>query len=320
MHNLNMRIGASLAVFSALAILPVNAEQKINLYKINLTKSELKAFALDKQGASSSRLTSANLGYDEFRERVFKEPFEGGLYIVNGDTTVESEKELEAFFEKEIFLEWPSTKFGALIVNTEKGRIAGWDNIQKTALTYCVSKEFGARYNTVVLEMANATAAWETESNIDYIHVQKLDDNCTRNTNDVVFDVRPVDVGGKYLARAFFPNYARVNRNILIDSSAFNHSPNSKLTLTGILRHELGHTLGFRHEHTRPESGACFEDNNWIPLGKGEYDGFSVMHYPQCNGLSDWTLTLSEQDKLGVACLYGPHPGVTFDSGVCSVN
>ncbi|WDG75679.1 hypothetical protein [Pseudomonas chlororaphis] len=170
-------------------------------------------------------MISANLGCDEFREQVFKEPFEGGLYIVNGDTTVESEKELEAFFEKEIFLEWPSTKFGALIVNTEKGRITGWDNIQKTALTYCVSKEFGVRYSTVVLEMANASAVWETESNIDYIHVQRLDDNCTRNITDVVFDVRPVGVGGKYLARAFFPKYARANRSLLIDLSAFNHSP-----------------------------------------------------------------------------------------------
>ena len=48
------------------------------------------------------------------------------------------------------------------------------------------------------------------------------------------------------------------------------------------MAHELGHTLGFRHEHTRPEAGTCFEDNNWRPLTP--YDSASIMHYPQCNG------------------------------------
>src|SRR4029453_1527577 len=69
---------------------------------------------------------------------------------------------------------------------------------------------------------------------------------------------------------------------------------------------ELGHTLGWRHEHTRPDSGTCFEDNNWRPLSS--YDRFSVMHYPQCNGGGDWTLTLTNFDKSGAACLYGAAP------------
>ena len=69
-----------------------------------------------------------------------------------------------------------------------------------------------------------------------------------------------------------------------------------------ILGHELGHSLGFRHEHTRPEAGTCFEDNNWRPLTP--YDSVSIMHYPQCNGGSP-DLTFSAYDGQGVRAVYG---------------
>jgi serine protease len=117
------------------------------------------------------------------------------------------------------------------------------------------------------------------------------------------------------LARAFFPNEPRSGRNVLIDQSSFQLSPTGSLQLVGILRHELGHTLGFRHEHTRPESGTCFEDANWRPLT--DYDAFSVMHYPQCNGLGDWSLTLTSADQTGAACLYEPAPGFDLEPGAC---
>ena len=116
----------------------------------------------------------------------------------------------------------------------------------------------------------------------------------------MVFDVNPVNVGGQYLARSFFPNTTRRSRNVKIDNSAFTSSGNP--TMTGILRHELGHTLGFRHEHTRPEAGACFEDNAWRALTA--YDAASVMHYPQCNGTGDWSLTLTTKDAAGAKAVY----------------
>ncbi|WP_437738153.1 pre-peptidase C-terminal domain-containing protein [Sorangium sp. So ce1335] len=59
--------------------------------------------------------------------------------------------------------------------------------------------------------------------------------------NNVVFDVRPVNVFGECLARAFFPDTPRDQRNVLIDNTAFGPGEPS---LEGVLRHELGHTLG----------------------------------------------------------------------------
>ncbi|WP_375766910.1 M12 family metallo-peptidase [Archangium gephyra] len=104
-----------------------------------------------------------------------------------------------------------------------------------------------------------------------------------------------------YLARAFFPNSSRSGCNVLIDSSGFTMT--GAVTLTGVLRHELGHTLGFRHEHTRSTSSGCYEDSQWRAL-TSTYDRYSVMHYPQCNGLNTGDLILTSLDKSGARSLY----------------
>jgi hypothetical protein len=151
----------------------------------------------------------------------------------------------------------------------------------------------------VVQAMSDAAGAWEAHANVNFIHLSNQDSNCKANNKNVVFDVRPV-YSGQYLARAFFPNTSRNGRNVLIDASAFTAAP--PLTVTGVLRHELGHALGFRHEHTRPEAGACFEDTNWRELTP--YDSSSVMHYPQCNGTNTGDLVLTSKDKSGARALY----------------
>ena len=143
--------------------------------------------------------------------------------------------------------------------------------------------------------------AGEEACNVNFVHLSQYDSSCTSKQSNVVFDVRPVH-SGQYLARAFFPNTSRKNRNVLVDDTAFLYG--NAPSVTGVLRHELGHTLGWRHEHTRPEAGTCFEDNNWRALTP--YDSDSVMHYPQCNGTGNWSLTLTNDDKTGAASVYGP--------------
>ncbi len=266
------------------------------------------------EAAKAAREKWKNKTFDEFEAEVFKEPGENGKYIVDGDIAIADRKQLREFFDA-MKATVDGTAHGKLVINERNGVIDAWTSAKKKQLTYCISDRFGARKAQVSADMQAATQEWEKAANVDFIHVAAQDAACTASNNNVVFDVNPVDVDGEYLARAFFPGDQRADRNVLIDQSSFGLEPDEKLQLVGILRHELGHTLGWRHEHTRPEAGACFEDNEYKPITS--YDKFSVMHYPQCNGGGDWSLTLTALDRVGAACIYGKGSQNNEDLGQC---
>ncbi|QRK12045.1 matrixin family metalloprotease [Archangium violaceum] len=236
--------------------------------------------------------------FEEFQAQAIKD--EGDVYVVNGDEAIEGIEGLKAYYDNYVANGDVGTTEGGLAVYYSGGRDIKWSATAARNITYCVSKtSFGTRYNTVVSAMANAAAAWEAAANVNFVHSSSYDSNCTASQSGVVFDVRQTSTTS-YLARAFFPNSSRSARNVLISTSAFGNV--SPWTLTGILRHELGHTLGLRHEHTRSTSSGCYEDANWRALTT--YDRSSVMHYPQCNGTQTGDLVLTSYDKSGVKALY----------------
>jgi len=272
--------------------------------RFSIAMSTLVGFGLLAAACSSS---SDTLSYEEFKAQAYLET-DTGVWIMNGDELVETEEGLHALYDRYLWsvseaedreagigtVEQPS------IVNQVQGRDDKWSSSQAQNLTYCVSSSsFGSRYAAVVSAMNNATAAWEGAGRLNFVHVSAQDGNCNSRNNNVLFNVRQVSTS-QYLARAFFPSSSRRGREILISVSSFGNI--SPWTLTGVLRHELGHTIGLRHEHTRPESGVCFEDNNWRALTA--YDAKSVMHYPQCNGTQTGDLTLTTLDRQGASSLY----------------
>ncbi|WP_210648973.1 matrixin family metalloprotease [Nocardioides sp. SYSU D00065] len=219
-------------------------------------------------------------------------------YIVNGDEPIPSTGELKGYYDRMVHGSEEAVENG-LVVNTVGGVDDAWSRAQVGDLTYCVSTKFGARHGDIVAAMAGGAGLWEAASSaIDFVHVPSQDASCTTRNKSVVFSVEPVQTT-QYIARAFFPSTPKRSRNVLVDDSIWT---SGSWTPTNILGHELGHVLGFRHEHTRPEAGTCFEDNNWRPLTP--YDSASIMHYPQCNGSSS-NLSMTSTDRAGAVALYG---------------
>ncbi len=255
----------------------------------------------------AGRPNAPELTFAQFAEQaVYIE--ERDIYLVDGDTPVRTVEELQDIYNhigrlRRSFGDASSeTNPNALSVNTVGGRDDLWDEATRRDLTFCVSQDFGARHATVVEAMIQAGGAWAGVADVRFVHHPEHDASCRPSNAAVVFDVRPVNAGGEYLAAAFFPSWTRDQRTVLIDASSFDTG--GAVDLEGILRHELGHVLGFRHEHTRPEAGTCFEDTDYRPLTP--YDRDSVMHYPQCNGNAASTLALTAVDAEGARSAYGP--------------
>ena len=154
------------------------------------------------------------------------------------------------------------------------------------------------RATAVTEKMREATAEWERACPSCGIHFVEESDPAT-TVSWPGFRVRYHDTHGQYIAVAFFPHQREPDREVRIDASYFT----THFDQVGVLRHELGHVLGYRHEQIRGIPGCADESGEWSPLTP--YDPHSVMHY-FCGGGGSMRLDLTEIDRSGHRSLYGP--------------
>lgn len=191
----------------------------------------------------------------------------------------------------------------SLLAISENGKLVRWK--PGTVLSFCVLKNtFGdeAKYEMARNNMLAATWDWEATCGVKFEHRADLDESPTNTPADVLFTVREVDAGGRFIAAAFFPNEPRNRRRLVIDPSYYTTS----FDKVGVLRHELGHVLGFRHEHIRSGSPpACGDEDTGDTIGVTIYDPKSVMHY-FCGGVGSLDLIITDIDRAGSQKIYGP--------------
>jgi hypothetical protein len=193
--------------------------------------------------------------------------------------------------------------FRAQLVGITQGdKIVRWG--PGVQLSYCVLRNTfsnDTEYQMVRKNMTEATHNWEETCGVRFEHRQDLDTSPTTTPSGILFTVRGIDAGGRFIAAAFFPGDPVSRRRMLIDPSYFTTSFNK----VGVLRHELGHVLGFRHEHIRSEApAACPGESLEETINLGDYDPQSVMHY-FCGGVGNPDLAITDIDKEGARKVYG---------------
>ena len=128
-----------------------------------------------------------------------------------------------------------------------------------------------------------------------------------------------------HLALAFFPNDPASSRVVYLTPRAL--LEDTGYDKIGIIRHELGHVLGCRHEQIRSEAQQGVSDldktrlEQWVTgdISAEEltkYDRQSCMHYPMLGG-GTHDFQISELDRKGIAQLYrepSNSPGISAHS------
>jgi len=183
------------------------------------------------------------------------------------------------------------------------GKILRWQD--GLTLSYCVLKNtfpVAGQYETMVENMKGATSDWSQTCGVTFKYKSDLDTSPgTALPAGVIFAVRGINANGQFIAASFFPDDPVDRRRVLIDPSYFTTSFDKR----GVLRHELGHVLGFRHEHIRPEAPpACPDEPLFGTTLLTTYDPQSTMHY-FCGGVGTPTLAISVKDQNGSQSVYG---------------
>lgn len=257
-----------------------------------------------KQEAPRVRVQVPQLGVDETR------------FVVEGDVALREEDLLTYAAERIDLAERanadPEEKKQGLIAIERDGKILRWS--QGKVLDYCVFRptfNTDEEYERVVRDMQLATADWEALCGVEFAYREDKDNDQNLRFGDVLFPVVRQNGGGNTIAMAFFPDDPVERRLVVCFDGYF--AANSSFDPVGVLRHEIGHVLGFRHEHIRPEAPDIFnpEDTSHIHL-LTDYDPRSVMHYLGPS-VGDPQLRFTDADREGSVRVYGaPNSDFSF--------
>ncbi|EJL64931.1 M57 family metalloprotease [Flavobacterium sp. CF136] len=234
-------------------------------------------------------------------------------YIIEGDIRID-DYELKQYCykrlnQKHVPRQKSNNNYDKLTLASDRnGKASIWS--PGTIIKYYINRNsFSTQvaYNMAVSAMADATKNWSNVCNIKFQYLPQLDNqdiDLEEYPEKLLFVVQQVNSSEPFAAQAFFPHDPKYNRMLLLNSIFFT----TDFSRTGILRHEIGHILGFRHEHIWSKDRSCAgEDIIQKAMGAIKatiYDPYSVMHYPCGLNTNNNQLQLTPFDIKGALLVY----------------
>jgi hypothetical protein len=225
-------------------------------------------------------------------------------YVIEGDLRVTAE-ELRARLSSYAHGAQPASRSSSdeLYVMTRNGKPVKWEKGDRK-LTYAVNrKSFSPdQYKSLVDALPKAADEWVKacpECGLSFEHRPEHD--ASPSLDKVTFIVTYVPNDPRYYAIAFFPSDPVDVRYLQIMPPFFS---SSEIKRVGILVHEFGHILGYRHAHIGGVPGCELQeerDGSWVALSP--YDSASTMHY-LCGGGGSENFEMSDRDRADHKAYY----------------
>lgn len=265
-------------------------------------------------GLSAPHAGDAGATFAEFKSSLVAD--DQGYYRLEDDQRLD-ESGLQDYYDQHI------AHPDALIVRKVNGTRSLWPLERRFNIRYCISDAFGSKKSKVVSAFAAATDEWGSAGGVRFVYVAAQDNNCTTANTGVELSVEylpnlgargdafvgPLVAGGPNNSRRYY-NHIRLGDGVFDTSFA--------LSLKETVAHELGHTLGFYHEHASSSAskgcGTDTADATYEALTG--YDPPSIMHYvweqdSDCPVITRKG-TLSPNDERGTAIAYPTYAQMTF--------
>jgi hypothetical protein len=237
---------------------------------------------------------------DAYIATLAESPRGSGRYIVEGDIPM-SRDEVVVYLAS---LSMPAAGGphlpGELIVNQSGGANDYWRDRNMRALRYTIDERSfpdGPSVAFVREHLAAAARDWENACNDCGVTIRESTEQA-RGAAGVTFKVTYVEESTGVIASSFFPSSKPGDRVLRVFAPYFH---GLSFDPTGVFRHELGHILGYRHEHIVGIPGCATEGSAWKMITP--YTANSVMHY-FCGGAGSFDLALRPTDIQGHQCLY----------------
>ncbi|MFK4380821.1 hypothetical protein [Bradyrhizobium sp. USDA 223] len=225
---------------------------------------------------------------------LIESPPGSGRYVVEGDIPIARE-EIVDYLKSLKSPDIANSRSDELIVNLIGGKFDYWKTPEQRKLTYSFDGNSFPSAENLQFTRAKFRAAaddWVAACSDCGITFTEVSEN-------PFFRIRYEPASDGTIAMAFFPSSPPSDRVLYVYKSFL--APDLQFDPVGVLRHEIGHILGYRHEHIANIPGCAMEGSNWKPITP--YTANSVMHY-FCGGKGSLDLALRDTDRRGHRCLY----------------